>query len=388
MLKKFCRKIAYNIFSTMSFICNMIFPMKENKICFLSDVRSKLGGNLECVYNYMKGKDFILVTELKGDRRIHRGIKDTLILIYNLSTSHYILLDDISAAITLMKVRKNQEIIQLWHGPGAFKRFGWSRILNGENIKSIHKGYSKYTKAIVSGEGIKNCYSEAYRINVENIKATGFPRTDIFFDEEYILSVKKKFYEKYPGFINKKIILFAPTYRNTNVHDASYDFSTLDFEKLYYAFKDEYVFILKWHPALYNNIIRGLVETPDFLKYPDFYYDFSSYRDINDLLIICDVLVTDYSSVIFDYLLVNKPIVYYTYDLEEYTGYGGRGLYFDFDEYVYGEIATDQEQLVEAIYKETYMPDKRKKFYDKFMSACDGHSTQKTCEWIFNIRDY
>lgn len=383
IIKKVLRWMRFTVFYLMSCLFSIIYPLKSNKVCFLSDVRSVMGGNLKCVYDYLEDKDYERVIEFKADRRVNRSFKDKIKLVYNLATSHYIILDDFSNSITFMYVRKGQEIVQLWHGPGAFKKFGWSRANNGEDIGSIHRGYKKYTLATVSGQGIKWCYAEAFSISENKIKATGFPRTDSFFNQKYIEETKQDFYDKYPDLKNKKIILFAPTYRGTKVKDASYDFSKIDFKSLYDELHEEYVFIIKWHPALYNNIKMGEVKTPDFADYGDFYRDFSEYRDINDLLIICDCLITDYSSVIFDYVLLNKPIVYFTYDLEEYTGYGGRGLYFDFDEYVYGKVAKNCKELISDIKSNELMKDKRKMFYEKFMGECDGQATIKTCECIF-----
>lgn len=383
LINKIKKWIRFIMFYLISWFYSIRYPMKENKVCFLSDVRTVMGGNLECVYNYLEDKNYERVIEFKADRRVHRSTKEKFQLIYNLTTSHYIVLDDFSNSITFLKVRKGQEIIQLWHGPGAFKKFGWSRANNGEDIGKIHRGYKKYTKAIVSGSGINWCYAEAFSISDDKVKATGFPRTDAFFDSHYIEKTRNNFYEENPELKDKKIILFAPTYRGTKVKDASYDFSQLDLKKIYDQFHDEYVFMIKWHPALYNNIEMGLVESPDFSQYSDFYYDFSEYRDINDLLLVCDCLITDYSSVIFDYVLLDKPIVYFAYDEEEYTNYGGRGLYFDFDEYVYGSVAHNQDELIHAITHNDLMEDKRKVFYDKFMGECDGHATEKTCQWIF-----
>lgn len=383
----YIKKIKTLIMATISYAisCAYIlrYPIQENKVCFLSDVRNVMGGNLKSVYEYLEGKDYERVVEFKADRRVRRNMKQKFQMIYNLVTSKYILLEDYNTIISHIKIRKEQELVQLWHGPGAYKKFGWSRMNTGEGIKHIHRGYKKYTKAIVSGPGIAWCYAEAFGISEDKVKATGFPRTDDFFDQEYIQKTKDAFYNEYPELKDKKIILFAPTYRGTKVQDASYDFSQLDLEKIYEEFHEEYVFMIKWHPALYNNISMGLVKAPNFEKYKDFYVDFSKYRDINDLLLVCDCLITDYSSTIFDYVLLNKPIIYFAYDLDEYAGYGGRGLYFDFEEYVYGNVATNQKELIQMIKSDDLMLEKRKIFYDKFMGECDGHATEKSCKWIF-----
>ena len=107
----------------------------------------------------------------------------------------------------------------------------------------------------------------------------------------------------------------------------------------------------------------------------------SEERDINDLLLITDVLITDYSSVIFDYYFTNKPIIYFTYDLKEYAD--GRGLYFPFEEYVYGDVVKTYIELIKSIKEENMEHKKRQAFYEKFISSCDGKSTKKTYEWIF-----
>ena len=125
-----------------------------------------------------------------------------------------------------MKVRKGQEIVQLWHGAGAYKKFGFSRANGDEGIK-IHKGYRKYAKAIVSAEPIRKCYAEAFDIALQKVQATGVPRTDIFFDQEYIKNKREELYRDFPFLKDKKVILFAPTYRGTRAEDAAYDFDKI-----------------------------------------------------------------------------------------------------------------------------------------------------------------
>ena len=93
----------------------------------------------------------------------------------------------------------------------------------------IHKGYRTYTKAIVSSDDIRSCYAEAFHMDISKIKATGFPRTDMFFNDQYKENIKKSFYQRHPRYQGKKIILFAPTYRGAPVSKATYDFSKIDF---------------------------------------------------------------------------------------------------------------------------------------------------------------
>lgn len=377
-------KRAINILFTivLNRICNLLFKTQDNKVLFLSDVREKLGGNLIYVYDNLD-KRFNKVKSLKASRMEKRNINQKLKTIYDISTSKYILLDDFSYNISAMKPKKNQEIVQLWHGPGAFKKFGYSRL--DKKHSNPFNSHNHYTKAIVTSDNIKWCFAEGFGMDEKNISATGFPRMDCFFDDDYKQIIRDEFYVQYPKLKNKKIILFAPTYRGNSLKKAYYDFDKLDLDKIYNELKDEYIFIFKWHPGIYENIKRGKHTSLNFDKYNDFYIDLSNKRDINDLLFITDVLITDYSSIIFDYILVDKPIVYFTYDLEEYEQ--NRGLYFPFKDYVYGDVVYDSTQLIKSIKQANMMDKKRKKFKEKFVKDCDGNSTEKTCKYIFG-EDY
>lgn len=386
-MKSLLKKIKYAISQLMIVILNRFFsifvPLKEKRALFISDVRKDIGdGNLAYIYNYLP-ENYEKVTSFVPDRRIKRTLKEKIKLVYNLSVSKYILLDDFCRFTSYIRVRKNQKLVQLWHGPGAYKKFGHSRAKVGGDLTNatIHPGYKRYTNATVSGEDIRWCYAEAFNISIDKVKATGFPRTDMFFDKKVMNEKIKKMHEKYPFMKGKKVILFAPTYRGTKVSDADYDFDKLDLDKIYKALNKDYIFILKWHPALYNNLAAGRKEGPDFSKYKDFYYDLSDERDINDLILVSDVLVTDYSSVIFDWAFLDKPIVYFVYDKDDYAT--DRGLYFPFEDYVFGDIAETDDELIKSIKKENLAEEKREKFKEKFLSACDGKSTKKTYEWIF-----
>lgn len=376
-------KVSIVFFPSLLF---SVLPKNKKKIAFISDTRTELGGNLKYMYDAIPST-YDKKVILKEDRRKKRNFREKVNFLYTLSTSKYIFLEDLVQATSFFHFSKRQEIIQLWHGPGAYKKFGYSRsVKNSGDVKKVHRGYKKYTKAIVSSEGIRENYAEAFGISIDKVYATGFLRTDLFFDKKYISKTRKELFNKYPQLKNKKVILFAPTYRgapykNIDKNGAYYDFNKLNWDKLYRELKDEYVFVLKWHPALYNNIKNGQLNAPNLTKYKDFYFDLSEYRDINELLLITNVLITDYSSVIFDYVLLNKPIIYFVYDLEEYAS--GRGFYYDFDEYVYGDVVKNQSALIKSIKKENMAKTKREKFYQKFMSACDGHSIEKTYDLIF-----
>lgn len=362
-------------------IVALFVPVNTNLMVFCTETGNQLAGNLKCMYGYFKEKDYRLKIHVKSDRREIRGVRETIALWKDLTTAGFILLDDFYMLTSAMKVRNNQELIQLWHGAGAFKKFGFSRIGTGDNIRNINGGYRKYTKVITSSEEIRPLYAQAFDIPAERVAATGSPRTDVFFDEEWKEEIKNKFYNKYPQFKDKKIVLFAPTYRGRKVEDADYNFDCADLDRLQRELGEEYIIITKWHPALYRNIKKGIKES----KHCNDVYDLSDWEDINELLVVADILVTDYSSVIFDYYFMNKPVVYFAYDLDEYGV--GRGLYYDFEEYVYGNVASNRNELVKCIKNENLCADKRKEFGNRFLEACDGYSTIKTAAYITERTD-
>ncbi|MGI6190891.1 MAG: CDP-glycerol glycerophosphotransferase family protein [Eubacterium sp.] len=373
-------KIAYYGASAVLNRVFSLFPMKENRVLFISDVRSDISGNFKCVYDSLDSH-WEKVTSLKGDRRLKRSFGQWLTQCWYIATSKYVLLDDYTTSTAYIRVRKNQELVQLWHSSGAYKKFAHSRTGEGGDIRHIHQGYKRYTKTICSSDFCRPCFSEAFSIPMDRVLATGIPRTDIFFDKDYIAGKQQEFYEKYPELRDKKIILFAPTYRGTKVEEATYDFSRFDLDRAYQTLGDDYAIIFKWHPALYNNIRFGIEKAYDLEKYPGFAYDLSPMREINDLLFITDILITDYSSLIFDYALVNKPIIFFAYDLEDYED--GRGMYFPFSEYIYGRVCRDTDQLLDAIQAEDMGSDRRSEFIHKFIDKNDGHATQRVMEAVF-----
>ena len=175
----------------------------------------------------------------------------------------------------------------------------------------------------------------------------------------------------------KKVILYAPTFRD-NQHDGSgYTYDThIDFDRLQKEFSDEYVILFRAHYFVANQF--------DFSRYEGFIYDVSSLDDITSLYLVSDLLVTDYSSVFFDYANLGRPELFYMYDLEQYEN-DIRGFYFSVDT-LPGPILKTEDELVEAIknvnsiaeeYKEKYQV-----FHDTFNYLDDGHAAERVVNEI------
>ena len=350
--------------------------LDPNAVFFVTDVSDTLTGNLKCVYDRTPAK-YTKYVYAKSKHAHPQTDEDIRRIAHGLAVCGTVFLEDVLDFTEFMNVADGQQIVQLWHGCGAYKQFGFARPDGQTGGVRVSKGHRKYTGAIVSAEEIRQCYADAFDIPLENVHATGIPRTDVFFDEVYRRQAGERILSKYPQLKGRRKILFAPTYRGTRIAEASYDFDQLDPESFVQALGEDAALLLKWHPAMAGNIHKGAAypyrDSLDGLRIIDV-----SDEDLNDLMMVSDMMITDYSSAIFEYLLTDKPIVYYVYDEEKYAQ--ARGLFYSFEDYVYGETARNQEELIRAVKKENLMEDRREVFRRRFMSACDGHATERVCE--------
>jgi CDP-ribitol ribitolphosphotransferase / teichoic acid ribitol-phosphate polymerase len=367
-MNKYGYKILYNVFKWL--------PLKEKKVLFASDSREDMSGNFAFVYEEMKRRQldfnyhFILKKEIAKERSFLEFIK----LSYHLATSKFIVLDDFYPLVYPLKIRKNAELVQLWHAVGAFKTFGFSRIGRPGGPSPKSKNHRNYTKAIVSSKNVAKHYAEGFGIDIEKVIATGIPRTDVFFDEEYKKKMRETLYREYPFLKEKKVIMFAPTFRGNGQQSAHYPMEMLNLKKLYEQLKDEYVFLLKIHPFVKNH-----VSIP--YEYRDFFYDFSHYREINDLLFVTDLLITDYSSVCFEFALLNKPMIFFGFDVEDYVR--KRDFYYEYQSFIPGTLVRTTEEIIETIQTGNYKMEKIKPFVEYFFDHLDGKSSERVVDWIF-----
>lgn len=344
-------------------------PLEENKILMFTTSRGKLGGNLIAIKNYIKNNNI----PCKVTAFTSVDMPDDKAVAYEMATSKFILVDDFEPIVYVLKLRENQHLVQVWHAMGAFKKFGYSRK-SAEKNSLTHKNY---TEAIVSSPEISAVYAQAFGIDESRIKPVGVPRTDMLFDEDYKAKTIARLYEKEPRLKDKKICLFAPTFRGSNVHDAYYPNDFLHIEKLLNELGDDWAVIVKYHP-----FIKNPPEIPESVK--NSVFDFGDEREINDILFITDVLVTDYSSVIFENAILNNPLVLYAPDLEEYDG--ERGFYFEYNAYSCGQIVKRESDLAAAIRNAGSNNEKMEEFRKRFVSLCDGNSCRRFAEEILKAK--
>ena len=361
------------------------------------------GRNYACspkaIYEYMinnkKYKDYKFVWAFKNPEKYDLG-KQTKIVKSNskdyfkyLASSKYWIVN--SLIDVSIKKKKNQIYLQCWHGT-PLKKLRYDIEVKGSVLNTINEirkrndlDAVKFDYFISPSKFCTEKFTSAFnlkKLGKENIIIEkGYPRNDYLFNykKEDVAKIKKKL--KLP--IDKKIILYAPTFRdNQHTSGVGYTYNLgIDFDKMQKELNKEYIILFRTHYFVSNSF--------DFSKYKNFIYDVSNYDDINELYIISDLLLTDYSSVFFDFANLRRPMLFYMYDLDNYKN-NLRDFYFDLD-ILPGPIVKQDDDLIKEIkninnYNATYH-DKYIKFNEKFNYLDDGRATERVVEVIFDEKN-
>jgi len=326
-------------------------------------------------FHYLKKADRNLVKDI----HVFRGKMSFFIIKpYHLATSEYVLMDNIFLPMAYLKFNKKVQVIQLWHGTGTIKRFG--QDVNTGRLKNLEKkANSRITHLIVNSEETKKEYAKAFGVNEDKVFVYGLPRTDLFFDQAKVDERIKSFYQQYPNLSGKKLILYAPTFRD---HENDHPSLALDTKMLCEQMPEDYIFMLRVHPFVEQAYEKAWLSKPD-LRDEKNVISMSSYSDISTLLLVSDYLITDYSSVIFEYCLRKRPMIFYAYDLEQFSNYG-RGFYQPYLEYVPGPVAKDTETIIELLKKNQFDIDKICTFKNQNYQFLDGKSAERLYLHIFS----
>ncbi|MGN0435061.1 MAG: CDP-glycerol glycerophosphotransferase family protein [Wujia sp.] len=288
------------------------------------------------------------------------------------ATAKKVYLCDYFLPVGACRKRKGTMVIQLWHGCGAFKRFGFDAA---DDIPSYYKGnvHKNYDLVTVSGASCTKAFAGAMGIEEDIVRGIGVAATDRLFDGDYLSYCRDRFRYEYPDAIGKKVILWAPTFRgNANAPQIEGEeiideaFGRINIEGEYYLIK-----------SLHPHLMKGKAPAP---------------MSTEELMVCADVLITDYSSIFFEYLLLDKPIIFFASDYVNYTE--KRGFYLDYKE-LPGTVITDDNiasnedslcvDLCNAIRDNTDEADNygcdRRAYRLKYMDGCDGHATERILDY-------
>lgn len=283
-------------------------------------------------------------------------ILDTKEADYEIAIAKFIIFDQGNYSY-LPPLHSSQKLVQLWHGVG---------LKQMSKISHITYDYFISTSNWTNETNFKNIFSAKEFLNC------GYPRNDIFCQEEEkldFLFCDKDILKTILKNKDKKIILYAPTHRENN-NSIALNFDSLN-EKLKQL---NTIFIVKLHPFILE--FYSKIEEKNYSHI--FFHNV--YGDIYPLLKYIDILVSDYSSVVYDFLLLNKPIIFYIYDINEYTK--NVSLLFNFDEYSPGIKVSSEDELIESFFKEDTYKEKREQIRDRFFEKKEQLASKNILDTI------
>lgn len=369
-----------------------LLPVDKKMILFESNLGRNYTGNPRAIYEEMvkRGldKEYTCIwffentkKKLPGDAKIVKRAR--LSYLYYMAVAGTWVFDCRQPEFLIK--REKTTYIQTWHGTPLKKlALDMERVdsVVSSTIEEYHEAFRKNTATwdylLSQNRFSTDIFRRCFAFDSKPILEIGYPRNDILFHKN-TSEYSRKLKERYGIPLYKKVILYAPTWRDNAFHShGRYKFvSPLDFDKAKEVLGDEYVILVKYHYLVADQI--------DWSAYRGFVYSFDEKVDIARLYLVADMLITDYSSVMFDYSLLKRPMFFFAYDLEDYKDHL-RGFYFDFLNEAPGPISKDTSQLLQDIltYDNEVWEEKYQLFCKKFNHADDGFASKKVVDLIID----
>lgn len=358
-----------NIYIIFLNIIYLVFKLNKTKkkVLFLSRQSNKASLDFEMMISEIKNKypeyEVVVITKRIEKNFWEFAIQNQLLMfktMYHLSTSEVTIIDGYNLYISTLKHKKELKIVQIWHALGAVKKFGKALIYNKQDKKIAEalKQHENYDYIIASSSKTVDYYAENFGCSKDKIINLGMPRID------YILSSEKKnkksILKKYPEFKNKKIVLYAPTFRDNNNYKIN---------ELVDKFDKDYILILKLHP---NIKIKTNYDHKNIYFCPEF--------NTLQLLSVAEHVITDYSSLSIEASILNKKLYFYVYDYDEYAN--NPGLNINLYKYFKGYMFKKPLNIYKKIKENNYDINLVKKYRNDYVNNTNGNVTEKLVEFI------
>lgn len=381
MVRSICKWLVFKLMYPICYFLSRLQPVKYKKIVFVENHADQLSDNFILLKKAFELKNYDISVHYLSVSSSGWGeiVLKSLRLIWDMGSARCVFLNESNSLFGAFTIRKETKLIQVWHACGAFKKWGFSVADKtfGDNQRELEKfpGHRNYNLVPVSGEAVCWAYEEAFGLKDKPgvVQALGVSRTDVYYDKDRIRQAYNRLRKLHFPMRGRKIILYAPTFRG-DIRTAKAP-AGLDFSKLS-VLKDEYVVFLKQHP-----FVKEAVKIPE--NCGDFCFEITNELSTEELIMVSDICITDYSSVVFEYTLLKKPILFFAYDLEEY--YDERGFYYPYEEFVPGPIVRTTEELIMEITRiDQYDLNRVEDFHKKYMSGCDGHATERIVQYALS----
>lgn len=379
------------VYQWVFYFTGIILPKNKHLIIFESFLGKQYSDNPRAIYEYMKQHyphyDMYWSVERKSLEKLKQyDIKllhrFSLRWLFKMNRAQYWVTN---SRLPLWIPKPNKTTyVQTWHGT-PLKRLAVDMDevhMPGTNTDAYKRNFltesSKWDYLISPNAYSTEIFRRAFQFD-KTIIESGYPRNDFLMNEnnDKTVSMIKQKLNINP---TKKVILYAPTWRDNEYYSVGrYKFDIpIDLQKLQQSLGEDYVILLRFHYLI--------AEKMDLSQYDGFVYNVSDYEDIRELYVISDLLITDYSSVFFDYANLKRPVLFFTYDIEEYRD-TLRGFYFDIEKDAPGPLVKTTEQLIDEIKRldETSLWTKEQEhFYEQFCNLEDGQATERVVKKIWN----
>lgn len=358
-------------------------PVEEGKVLFVESKQPQLPDSFKLLYQSLSANpryDVEFISLHQTSDPYPRYCLNCVDMLRKAATAQVVFLNDASDVISCVPLRAETRVVQLWHACGAFKKWGMStadlKFGGTREEKRRHPFYENLSLVTVSSPEVVWAYAEAMDLEdkPETVKPLGVSRTDVFFDKDFLSAAYRAVEEAVPTIAGKKVLLYAPTFRGKVSEAAAPD--KLDIPALQEALSDRYVLLIKHHP-----FVKHRPAIPEECR--GFACDVSDDLSIDMLLSVADACISDYSSLVFEYSLFERPLLFFAYDKEEYDDW--RGFYYDYDELTPGPVFYENEDMIDYLYhiEERFDRSDVSAFRDRFMSACDGRATERIIAAVF-----
>lgn len=267
-------------------------------------------------------------------------------------------------------------VVQLWHANGAIKTFGWEELTtalrSSADKRRFQKVYDQFDEYLIGSKKMAQVFVKSYHVPQIRMNVIGYPRTDQLFDKNWQIQISQNIKAKYPDILGKEVILYTPTYREDKAGKPVMNLPE-DFVRFVDQLSPNQRLIIKLHPHVKaeEKHLKQQLDADKVIWVDDF--------STNDLLLVADRLITDYSSVIFDYTLLPnaKQILFYCYDYDEYSQ--RVGIQADFKTWIPGKMITTTDALIKAMQQPLTATDFTQ-FNQLWNTANDGHATERVLQ--------
>jgi CDP-ribitol ribitolphosphotransferase len=290
---------------------------------------------------------------------------------YHLARARVFVVDSHYVPVYVVRPRPGTTIAQTWHASGAIKRIGYSVVGKDfgadETLVSVVRLHANYTLCLAASRAAALQFVDAFRQPISLFRTDlGIPKTDVLFGERAI-HAERAVRERYAIPDGRRVILYAPTFRGHSLVAARHP-QGLDLVAMARRLSDDHVLLLRSHPAVR---LRPRLDP----SVASFVIDVSGHPEINELLLITDVLVTDYSSVVFDFALLGRPMAFFAPDYDDYER--ERGFYFDYRSTLPGPVFETTDDLADYLRTGALDTDRVRRFAADWFDVADGQASAR-----------